>query len=221
MQSLSDVAAIPWFKGNATLSDNAARLGLSLDPANPETWRSALLAEAGRVSAERASHLADRPQPGSDGSIGGTGDANRPVTATALFEAAAMSYLGADGRAAAGFLQSAVDTGDLTPPLRAFAETSIKKLDNPGLFGDALGIFLLQVNQGRFTSARLQANDTIVLIDGEPANEINQLTTALIKPEGVMLTVIRDAKEIEITVTGTGPAGAGVTQLVILHAQQI
>lgn len=216
VQSLVEALRVPGLEGSSLLAAEAGRLGITLDPAAESDWRSVLLTEAAELSRKRAANLASRPTP-----ISGATD-QQPVTAQDHFVAAANDYLAADGRGAVGHFQAAIDSGELSGDLQAYAEASMAKLTDPALFGDAMGLFLLRVDDGgRFQAAGLQPHDTIIAIDGAAADEIPQLTMAMLQPTGLVATVVRAGTTMTIRVGGTGAGGAAVSQLVVLAGQQI
>lgn len=217
LQSAAAVVDIDEVRDSGVLELHVERLGV--DAAASGDLRAALFGRAGELSAQRAEHLKANPQlpptpsPSDERTEGS-------LTAQLSFEAAAISFLEADGRQAAEHFRDALATQELSDELDAYARASIDRLENVELYQDAIGIFVLRLDGGRLRDSGIEPFDTIVSIDGQPADEVAVLTGSLVGSD-VRLTVLRDGELRSVTLGGSGAGGAVVTQLVVLNAVQI
>lgn len=217
LQSAAAVVGIDEVRDNGVLELQVERLGV--DASATEGLRAALFGRAGELSAQRAEHLQVNPALSPTGRPSDE-QAEGPLTAELSFKAAAISFLEADGRQAAEHFRGAIATQELSDELDAYARASIDRLENVELYQDAIGIFVLRLDGGRLRDSGVEPFDTIVSIDGQPADEVAVLTGSLVGSE-VRLTVVRDGELRSLTLGGSGPGGAVVTQLVVLNAVQI
>ncbi|MEM7272509.1 MAG: hypothetical protein AAF547_05465 [Actinomycetota bacterium] len=218
LQSLSAAIQVPNLEADPLLVDLASQLDVTLDPDDLGSWPSALFAEMADLSMrldENIERRVDRPPSEAGTTTIPALSANEHLTE------AALNFMLADGQTAASHLRAALDTGDVPDDLTTFVETSLDRVQDPDGYGDAVGLFIIRVDDGRLRAAGVVSDDTIIAIDDTPADDLEQLTQALAKRLGTTITVRRGDETIDLRVDGEGAGGALVTQLVILNGVQI
>jgi hypothetical protein len=141
-----------------------------------------------------------------------------------LFKYAAFSYLEFDGQAAIAYFRKAMESGELSELQSMFANISIDRLENPDRYDGSIGIMIARLtDNGNFQRSGLMVGDVIIAVNNETVNEPYDIASALAQSqtEQVLLTVLRDEHRIIISVKRHEPAGALVTQLVILNGVQL
>lgn len=141
-----------------------------------------------------------------------------------LFKFAANSFMESDGHASAFYYERAIQTEKLPPILEKYARTSIHRLKNPALYGESIGVFVLQLTPAsNFAQAKVQEGDVIIALDGKTVNEPMDISTELGQNSGqpVLLGIVRDRQFTKIVVEGGRSAGAALTQLIIFNRQQL
>ncbi len=141
-----------------------------------------------------------------------------------LFQLAALSYVEADGRAAEFYFERAIETGTLPDRMRRFAETSLDRLQNPAKYDGSLGVMVLTLSGDEaFARAGLEVGDVIVAAGRTKVHEPLDIASALGKASDptLALTVVRGEEKHILSVRTGQPAGAALSQLVILNRIQL
>jgi hypothetical protein len=141
-----------------------------------------------------------------------------------LFELAAFSYLESDGYAAKYYFQQAIDTRKLSRLQEKFARLSIHRITQPGKYGDSIGMMIIKLSPlSNFEKSGLATGDVIIGLDNQVVNEPLDVASSLAKADAghVLLKIIRDGRNMIIKVRSKEPAGAVLTQLIVLNAIQL
>jgi hypothetical protein len=140
-----------------------------------------------------------------------------------LFKLAAFSYLESDGNAATFYFRRAIETNQLSPLQKRFAQLSVHRLENPERYSKSIGIMVMKLTSGRFKKSGLAVGDVIVSIDGQVCNEPFDIASALAKVGGgpTLLGIMRNGRNMIVRVHGGEAAGAVLTQLVVFNVIQI
>jgi hypothetical protein len=141
-----------------------------------------------------------------------------------LFELAAFSYLESDGHAAKFYFQQAIATKQLSRLQEKFARLSIHRITQPEKYGDSVGMMIIKLSpSGNFEKSGLATGDVITGLDSQVINEPLDIASSLAKSEAnhVLLRIIRDGRNMIIKVRSKEPAGAVLTQLIVLNAIQL
>ncbi len=141
-----------------------------------------------------------------------------------LFELAAMSYLESDGHASRYYFRKAIETKKLAPSQQRFARLSIDRIERPQEYSGSIGVMIVKLTEnGNFAKAGLNVGDVILSLNGQAINEPLDIASVLAKMSDapVLLNILRDGEKVITKVQGGEPAGALVTQLIILNAIQL
>jgi hypothetical protein len=141
-----------------------------------------------------------------------------------LFKYAVFSYLEFDGRAAVAYFRKTLESGELSELQAMFANISIDRLENPDRYDGSIGIMIARLtDNGNFQRSGLMVGDVIIAVNNEIVNEPYDIASALAQSptEQVLLTVLRNEHKIIISVKRHEPAGALVTQLIVLNGVQL
>lgn len=141
-----------------------------------------------------------------------------------LFKLAAFSYLESDGHAAKFYFQKAIDTKKMSRLQEKFARLSIHRITQPEKYGDSIGMMIIKLSpSGNFEKSGLATGDVITGLDSQVVNEPLDVASSLAKSEAnhVLLRVIRNGRNMIVKVHSKEPAGAVLTQLIVLNAIQL
>lgn len=141
-----------------------------------------------------------------------------------LFELAAFSYLESDGHAAKFYFQQAIATRQLSPLQEKFARLSLHRITQPEKYSDSIGMMIIKLSPlGNFEKSGLAIGDVITGLDSQVVNEPLDIASSLAKSEAnhVLLRIVREGHNMIIKVRSKEPAGAVLTQLIILNAIQL
>lgn len=135
-----------------------------------------------------------------------------------------MSYLESDGHASRAFFQKAIETKKLSPSQEKFAWLSINRIERPEKYAGSIGVMIVKlIANGNFERAGLHVGDVILSLNGQTINEPLDIASVLAKTSDapVLLNILRESGNVIVKVQSGEPAGALVTQLIILNVIQL
>lgn len=139
-----------------------------------------------------------------------------------LFSMAALSYLESDGKASVVYFERALSTGKLSEKQERYARVSLDRLTQPKQYGESLGVMIVDLSTGgSFKQAGLQAGDVIISVGKETVNEPMDIASAVLKPDILPMTIIRDGQQQIVNVQGGQSVSARLTPLITLNMVQL
>lgn len=139
-----------------------------------------------------------------------------------LLALAALSYIESDGEASEDYFRRAIASGQLSQTHQRYAELSIHRMQQPDKYDGSIGLMVMRlVPGGNFATAGVQVGDVIIALNNAVVNEPMEVASALLPPQPLLLTVVRDGERTILPVQGGQSAGATLSQLIILQEIQL
>ncbi|MGB3790383.1 MAG: PDZ domain-containing protein [Phormidesmis sp.] len=139
-----------------------------------------------------------------------------------LFSMAALSYLESDGKASVIYFERALSTGKLSEKQERYARVSLNRLTQSKQYGGSLGVMIVDLSTGgSFEKAGLQSGDVIISVGKEIVNEPMDIASAILKPDILPITIVRDGQQQILNLQGGQPASARLTPLITLNMVQL
>lgn len=141
-----------------------------------------------------------------------------------LLKLASLSFLESDGSASTMYYDKALDSGELSPALKQYAELSLDRLRNPEKYEGSIGLMVVNINAGGgFDKAGLKIGDVLLSLDGKTLYEPMEIASELGKEKHspFVLRLIRNNKYMKVVIHSGASLGAVLTQLVVLNTIQL
>jgi hypothetical protein len=141
-----------------------------------------------------------------------------------LMSLASSSYMEGDGQYAMIYLERVKACKGIGPKTMRYLDASIKRLENPDMFGESLGIMVMEIEPcGLFEAAGIIEGDIIYELNEKPLHEPEEISRALGwgTDYSFLLTIRRDGKTITKPITPGKSAGALTWALVTFYQSRL
>lgn len=141
-----------------------------------------------------------------------------------LMSLASSSYMEGDGQYTKIYLERVKACKGIGPKTLRYLDASIKRLENPDMFGESLGIMVMEIEPGGlFQEAGIIEGDIIYKLNEKPLHEPEEISRALgwDSDYSFLLTIRRDEKTITKPITPGKSAGALTWALVTFYQSRL
>lgn len=136
---------------------------------------------------------------------------------------ASFSFMEGDGQYTRIYLDRVKACDGIDPKIMRHLDASINRIDNPDMFGESLGIMVMEIEEGGlFQKSGIMEGDIIYELNGKPLHEPEEISRALgwDSDYSFLLTIRRGEKIITKAITPGRSAGA-LTWVLITFYQSL
>lgn len=134
------------------------------------------------------------------------------------------SFIEGDGQFTKIYLERMKSCSGISSEMMRWVEASINRIENPDMFGESLGIMVMEIEKdGLFDKAGIFVGDIIYELNGSPIHEPEEISRALgwTSEHSFLLTIFRDKKTITKPITPGRSAGALTLALITFYQSRL